>query len=648
MLADLLNPLANSQIEIGPHDLLNEELRRLLPSESPTGFDTLDLRRLQYWLTLNQAVSGSLQAWNAVISAILRPLPARTELRTLDDPVWPRALDIGRMLVSTGVDVSQTRRALAVADSVRNLIHRGFDLRVTEAGIEFDAGELERATGRIQRTLDWIGQVGVLSNLFHHLKSLGKYEYGIYLYRPTIGNQPRDPSFPFAFMINLAVRSPVRTARHQPTKADSRWADAVTLAQELVSAVDVERYSYFEDLDPRPKDLEEILRKFALFDHLFSLRQWPPGHTAFLLKEVFRSLPRSEMCDRFGWGPEDVISLAECTYKLADKDPSLIRPADLIEMGMSSERLPKMLPFFAHRWQEVNSGYNSPIAANSDRPNLMFKPFIQTEREELLLVAQGLAGPAFYEATIASLRGMAGINVSALTDAGTVAVIKALFTRAGIEPSLIEKKYRMAGAEGECDLIIESQSEILFVECKAKALTRAAMSGEPYSALYDFVVGVFAGQIQALGHERLLRKHGHIRFTDDSILEWRNRDIKRLSSTLLDLGSLQDRMLLWRLYPALCRTELQCDPEYPRAEMVLQVNKWLKRFRKEVELLQGEGVKFDDHALSVSLGAGQLAVLLDGVADLHHFLDRVGQRADTGSFNAILEYTYLKRSGLAN
>ena len=221
-----------------------------------------------------------------------------------------------------------------------------------------------------------------------------------------------------------------------------------------------------------------------------------------------------------------------------------------------------------------------------------------------------------------------------------------LFIRAQIQPTRVAKKYQVDGEKGEweCDLVLEDSSHIVFVECKAKPLTRTAMAGISGEALLDFTGGVLLSQAQALRHERFLKTSGYIEFVDGYRLSLDGRKILRLSITLMDLGALQDRGTFVHLYEILARSEVSAEPGYGKTKQLLELNKELNGFREEILKLTALGEDARAQAFSaLSLGVGQLAILLEGVDNLDALVKRMPRHVMTGSGNALVDfYTYQK------
>ena len=513
---------------------------------------------------------------------------------------------------------------LAVAAAGQRLHKLGYSLAVADADYRFAEGEIERATARIRSLFADLGPIGVLANLFDLLKRLFPFDFENYLfgrqYGPGLGI--REASIPFGFVINLAAGVPI--PKSPPTDPNSKWKEAIELSRDVVSAMNVEPYSGFAHISTPTLRLEAAVRELALFDHLFQLRQWRLSLTPEFLLEFFAGDHHNIFKERLGWTPADAADLCKATMHFATSDPNLITVTALRQAGIQQALLDRMLPHFSHADGTVNALYLSPYAAQ--KSDLMFKPFIRFGLNHLLLPAASLMGPAFYEATIAALRRHVSSDaIDALLGVGTERVILSLFRRSGFEPTFIAAKYDLGvNGAGECDLVFESDGDVLLVECKAKALTRGSMAGIQGDALLDFAGGMFAAQTQGLRHEQILRSLNAITFSDGSRLEWKGGRITRLSITLLDHGALQDRMTFRNLLAGLLGAAFHTAPDYAKSKQVQKLNGILDELRSEVAALDrvGQSVPALVHN-AVSLNVGQLEVILDGAADMEQFRTRI-------------------------
>ena len=203
---------------------------------------------------------------------------------------------------------SPNHRLDAVADAGKRLKAQGYALTVVDGAYRFAEGDLEQATEKIRAVFARLGQVDVLSQLFRILREWNLYGFGMYLPVRKYDPQRSGASYPFGFLVNLAVRAPALGTGSADVRAE--WRAALDLARDIVSALNVEPYHQSELINSTPARLESSLREVALFDHLFTLsQQWPDGLAPLVLTEFFTSDHQNIMRDKLGWVPSDAVQL---------------------------------------------------------------------------------------------------------------------------------------------------------------------------------------------------------------------------------------------------------------------------------------------------------------------------------------------------
>ena len=470
------------------------------------------------------------------------------------------------------------------------------------------------------------------------------YEYEQILigrkYASGLGYRP--PELPIGLLYNIAVKLPAQGTNVR--NAGSFWNKAASLARDFVAMLDIEPYSQFAFLGLNAQALEDGLREVAHFDHCFSLRQWHLSFTPQFLTVFFGESFDAEMKQRLGWNVADAVKLAQVLNVYAKPGTLVVPIPTLLQPGLDLAVFKSMLPFFAHREGEANKNYRSPFGAAG--PDVIFKPLILLKGDRVVLPAASVLGPALFEATFAAWRTIkTDQEIASLRGDAAERLTNYLFAKHGFHPSFKNAIYDLGGqGAGECDLVFEDDENIILVECKAKALTRGAMTGMQGDALLDFAGSLFASQAQALRHERILRSAGSIHFRDGTRLELRNRHITRLTATLLDHGALQDRWMLRNVYNALLAAQFTCDPGYTKKGQVEDFNTNLCLFREETRLLETAGQHINAHPLNAaSASVAQLDVLLESVQSLTEVRKRISTPVTFSTFNVLLEHFHQQK-----
>ena len=566
-------------------------------------------------------------------------------VRALDhESAWLEAMLIGRAFTVLKRFPFSNARTKAVADAATRIKRLGYAFSIRSGRYQIRPEGIENIVGEIWKCLHRVGCVSALSNIMQTALDTQVYAYEQILFgrKYAVGYGERSPGVPIGLLYNIAVKLPAQGSNERNAK--SFWDKAVCLARDLVAMLDLEPYSQFAFLGLDAQALEDGLREVAHYDHCFSLRQWHLSFTPQFLSVFFGESFDADMKQRLGWNIADAIQLTQVLKTHARPDTQVVPIPWLVKTGFDPEVFKSMLPFFVHREGEANKKYRSPFGA--DGPDVIFKPLILIKGNRVVLPTASVLGPTLFEATFAAWRAnKTQEEIDSLKGDGTERLTKYLFTKHALQPSFENAKYDLGkhGA-GECDLVFEDEENIILVECKAKALTRGAMTGTQGDALLDFAGGLFASQVQALRHERILRSERAIHFRDGTRLELRGRYISRLTVTLLDHGALQDRSMLRSVYNALLSAQVTCDPGYAKNKQVKEFNEKLRLFREETLLLEAAGQHINAHPLNAaSASVAQLDILLESVQSLSDVRRRLTAPTTFSTLNVLLEHFHQQK-----
>ena len=624
---------------------LHARLKTMLRSDEASGFDTHDLRAAAGAFALERAAGVSNQQYDDIIAEILPCLEAGTELKPPTDACWVGAGEIGLGLSMLDCFHLADQRHDAVASAAARLVQLGYELALVDGRVDRTGSAISEITGAIRDRLERLGLKNSLSSLLGAARCCSVHEFDQYLLGRSYDPVSSEPAIPFGFLLNLAVQVSDRACTSTSPEAD--WREAVELARDLVAVIDVQPHNKFWTINIKPRRIEELLNEVGLYDHLFGFRQWALPITPLVLRSFFGTEHDTALIDKHGWGVADAVWLSKALVKTIRKEPQKLTRADLMSTGLDGATLDRMLRWFAHEKGTVNACYGSPMAAG--KADLMFRPLIECGNGTYCSPAASTIGPACYEAVATAMRKrLPPSEMSDLVGAGTERSVAALFRFVGMQPTVEGLKYNEGRATdaGECDLVLEDDGNILLIECKAKPLTRATMGGERFAAVLDYAASVVASQVQALQHERLLRDNGGILFDNGQCLKHEGREITRLSVTLLDHGSLQDRFLFMNLVEPLLRSEIVIAPGEEKSRYD-GLRKQLDRHREEMKAAEGRKKSPWVEALgAASLSCGQLATILIDNRTVSALIDVLRKPATFSTMNPLLEYYHLKKSDL--
>lgn len=529
---------------------------------------------------------------------------------------WLHAITAARaLIVLNGELPARPVRETVVREAARRLIARGARLGVGDGRFAIDPNELKRLASNIDLTAAGLGGLDVVAQTVHLLVEREPFEFGRYAPGRSFGFNRTQPSFPYGYLLQLAVKHLSSPPAISSRRAEI-WRELVEQAMDLCAVIDVEPYLNTENIVPEGATLPEYLASIALFDHLFALKQWPPSRAADLLRDVTAMLDAEEIRNRVGWDIADVLNLLEGVLATATGPCAIITPARLIGAGLSEEKWELLRPAFVHALKSVNTSYESPLDA--DKAEFDFKPLFELRGGHLLVVTPSLASLAFYEATTRALRSTGYPDLENHLAKAMEKVLAGTLRRANVNVSVDGTKYFAAGAKkgettGECDVVVETDTQVIFLEIKKQPLRRVSATGDAAAGLVDLTASLFAAQGQCAGHEEVLLREDALNFENGYTLERRGRSIDRFAMTWLDYGGLQDKLLLDQIFTALIGRRVGTD--HPKEGKKLEkLNEAIAALEGEVARLQALGK--DSHALFINcwfISVPQLAMLLDGV-----------------------------------
>ncbi|HHV68027.1 MAG TPA: hypothetical protein GXX48_10355 [Ochrobactrum intermedium] len=626
-------------------DQLNTIVRSAISDDS-SSFKAADLRKLIRYIALSDVLNDR----DGELLLVLEKLAGHFSVSAgLASPVqrdWCIALAAGRRLLALNNFRVANIKTDNMVKGLSRLLADGHSFVLDDRGIDPNSNGFSTASTLILQYLQQAGREKAFAFLEGLARLVNLYEFDQVLYSRNPVNQPREASIPFGFLWQLAARVEDRA----PTVPDHNIVmhKAVATSRDLVAMTAVESYGQFWALNVSTNDLDRWLADATLNDHLFSLQQWTPYITPLILRHFFGTDHDEKLRRELGWGVDDVAVLAEIILRKARTSPGYLTSSDL-QPAIPVEVSKALSRDLTHQAPAPNANYLTPFSAT--QADLMFRPFsscVSTGR--FFIPTCSASGPALYEAVVAGLRKVFPDNISNMTGDGLERATGAILKFRGLNPTIEAKKYHMNGIDGECDLVLEDEQTIIFIECKAKPITRAAMSGEMGDPTLLYLEGIVASQTQALQHETILEEHDRIEFEDNLVLNRKGRKIIRLSITLFDYGTLQDRFVFSHLSAALTNSEL-ASTDSRLKKRVKKANEILDKLRSSLGIQKD---MTEDAARNVwirslptaSLSIGQLAAILveeDNVSKLARVLSRPASFA-TGS--VLKEYHFLKKQQL--
>lgn len=455
-------------------------------------------------------------------------------------------------------------RTFEVARSAKRLQDAGYQISRSGNRLYFDATVEDKVARQLETLVMKMGGMNVARRIFQKISSLYDAEQERYHVVPrpqTTGGG--HAQIPFGYLLQLAIK---HISGNKPyNNTDEIWNIMCSLATDYAAMFDVQ--PYYPNIMSLPQDmLIRHLQELALYDTLFRLPQLRATDFSNIASGLLRDVAGSRTYGK-GWTFDEALAVcnAVLSFSVGHRGPVLIKNR-LIKKAcahIDSHTVQSIIDdVLTHPASGANQNFTKPSDAPTDESrssghNFFTRPLLRHNSSCVILLDRSVSAPAFLEALMSPLRAA---NPSQFDSALGRKIEEFLCNEliARHIPTL-SGNYQTTDGEGECDVIIESENVILFLEIKKKPLTRRARSGSDVHIVIDLAQSLLAAQLQAGWHEIRLRRDGYLDLWhqgNKTRVEIKDRQIERIAVSLLDFGSFQDRVLLERFLSATARIKL--------------------------------------------------------------------------------------------
>jgi hypothetical protein len=535
-------------------------------------------------------------------------------------------------------------REFAVAKAYGDLRELGYEVEEQGDDLVLTESAAMRLSLDIDRSVQVFGGRQLADFLFQLLVHLKTYvpafqRWVLTRNGATLGQEFPEPQNPWGYILNIACKH-----FHVDGPGDAQDLDRIlTLARLAVATTDTQAYSGIDGMFIDRMSLLQYLMEAVAFDSFISFEQFPAGDARMVLEHV-----TSQAIERGDPGDVQFLLVRDVALALLkgceETVSTPVRASFLGQrLGRSQRNVRAVLgKFFSRR--RVNQALKfPPLARETDMED---RPLIELDNGDYWCPPQSLCGKAMLEAVFGAMRERDENFDSRLGDQ-IESFLVAQARLAGVEVKTGRYKVghpNQKKVEGQCDLVIESDAAVVFLEVKKKGLTRSARSGHDLHLLLDLTRGIAESQAQALRHQASLREFGQLIFSKkghpSEVIEWKSRRIIRVSVVLFDYGILHDRVTLENFLRIACETEFSTKvSEYD--EDMEDANEGLGKLREQVEALgeMSNDIPFLD---SVLLSVPQFLLLLRNSSSGEEFVEELtrGERSRLSTKDFYSHYSF--------
>jgi Holliday junction resolvase-like predicted endonuclease len=548
-------------------------------------------------------------------------------------------------------------RTYEVAKAAKRLQRAGFCLSRNDGILALEPASEAKLIEQLEKIVGAMGGVNVARRILKQITPLYEPSQERYhLVRHTSSTGGGIPIIPFGYLLLLSVKHAAGSGPRKDT--DQNWAVLLRLATDYAAVLDVQEYtpSIWRSMDAVA--LLPYLQSTALYDTLFCLPQIRGSD----VEKIGRGILQDHDFDKkrgSGWSLNDALALIAVLLdkSLAQRGPIRF---DVRGIAAACPTVPKNViqsvldEVLCHPHPGPNRRFSKPTDAPQNQDpsereagnTFHARPLLSVDRKTYWLIDRSVCAGSCLEALMAVLRASEK-DFDGRLGSPIEAFLREELLAHGI-PSFTGT-YVIDNEDGECDIVVETDKVVIFLEIKKKPLTRRAQAGSDAHVLLDLANSLLAAQVQAGWHEARLIKQGFIELShagSKTRLELNGRGVERIAVSLMQFGGFQDRVLLKQFLEATMSASFGVN-DFAMQKAFVKFNALLDELRRQLKVLHPGETDMDRpffHCWFLSLP--QLLVLLDGVQDAEEFREALWKTRHlvTGSADFYYDIAYMRRA----
>lgn len=568
---------------------------------------------------------------------------------------WQRAVELARhhaAMCPSGLPADQqwvsSVKVCTLSAAVSGLRAKGYKIDLPETGdVDVPQATMTKLAADIDNMAASLGHA-LASSAAYNISKYYQTSLGLYdLWRP---GQPvqlnAKPELPLAYLYQLGLRhfQLVPSAKN-PEVVLQELCELVSLATALLDLTS----SVYETLFARTTDVIGILQKSAVYDSVFLITQAKPAHAQEYLSWMLSHKKLAKCTDKQGRTVAEIHRLASMLLDEAQSAApdafTVIDPKKMAHtLGIPNVNAVNTLltEVFAHT-DGANQNLTFPPKATD--VNASFRPLLLISGK-VVMQPGPMAASAVVNAALDWCKTKAWPNKRFDDEALGPLLEQFVREKLAAKGVVVQRgNYRYGMAEGECDAVVETQKEIIFIELKSKMLTREARAGDTVKVLADLGQALVRPQAQAMERHAVLVENGTLTLIADGTshdVRLDDREVFKISLTRGDMGSLHDRLFIGQFMRLGCISTFTAEDAKRQTELD-DLHNYFQKLKSSAD--RAKDAYLDTRfpfSRSWSLSVYHLLMLLEGTRDAESFsreLQRT-RRMTTARMDFFAEYSY--------
>ncbi|WP_157119082.1 hypothetical protein [Azohydromonas lata] len=557
------------------------------------GFDATRLLRLKKQFTILSFIAADkdTEYCQRILQVICRCTKDFSSLPLAKEP-WVNAISFSIACIragahTLGITKDYYAQEHSIAQAYKRMAKRGYKIEIVDGYTNISTETQNKIAAAIDTRIKQFGQ-GAAFQIYESIAKNFNSAYKRYSFKRI----SREPLIPWGYIHNLSIKN-LRYSAPKKIGLKKAWSEALSLATDYCTLLDVQEYSNMEIIFP-PKNMDILshLKRMVLIDQIYQIKQYNEDDILDLVQGVYGAVNTEKYS--LPWSTEDYLVVARCIIDLSRKSGLQTISKDHIFAGIGhalpKEKTLEILSCLHHEPEQVNSGYLYPVDA--EKENYHYKPLVKLNENTFYVGNLSFSCFGFLEVIASKYRHL-GVTESTVGDLLEDYVGQKLAATGA--KYMANEKYKinaqqreeldLKSLEGECDFIIETDDNIIFIELKKKILGRKAQGGDVLRLAFDLSQSFLLSQVQANWHEIILKRYKRIYFNSGKILELNGKTIEKLSLSMLDFFSLHDRLVAQKLLEEFSRRRLHVESNKKSITTdVSKVNKLLDELNKQIKM----------------------------------------------------------------
>lgn len=545
----------------------------------------------------------------------------------------------------------------AIAYAVRRLKSIGFSFERDRKNLKLNSEDETRLVKKIESIFLEVGGICVvqkISDLLSRQYDQQQERYHIIRPKPK-PPEPKYPLIPIGYLFQLAVKH-YQGGKSSSIVEQGKINFLFELCSDYTTILEVQDYSHFPTFPYVIEKIIEILQKKALEDAIYRIPQLRGSDVTSILLGIIDDTILDKPFEK-GWTIRQAISVIDIILnKLSGRGLSRIYARDvrkkcpLIPVETVNFILDNV---FSHPEEGANQRFSRPNDAPNITPahssdsgaNFSQLPLLRYTKRSYVLMNRSFCSGAFIEAIFSQIR----LNYKNF-DRDYLGKSLEDFTRSvllkhGINS--VRGEYWIGKTRWECDIVVETNKTIIFIEIKKKPLTRRARAGSDVAIILDLAQSLLDAQKQAGNHEMQLRKEGYLDLIDGRNtrrIELKDRSVERIALSLTDFGSFHDRIFLQKFMNAVSKMTFGVNDKRYEGKFN-NINETISILQEQSKFFHSEcGSNYRLYFNCWFFSLSQLMIILDGVSGPEAFREALWaiRGITTGQDDLCFDLCYVK------